>query len=433
MKNALRLICCDEGDFHETVELFVEGVPIGKALVSGYFLPDQTIDIPIFNFPLVNLPASIRLKADHGAVDSGVEFKVETTDQVFVAVGKGEIVLDSYVVEPGSILINVSNLNNGFWSPDVYARFDAGVTRIGNIESVRRREEGGCQARLRIPLRVGDFHQAGLSLEIFSMDRDGALGRIEYRAVDPQSQVGQIAQVAADLRSIYAVQGLRIAAMESSFKRSLAAMETRLETFCEYILSITQDRLAVGDSPGHGVLAVSDVGGFAAETKRFLSEITREGADLPKPADADGVISRFRLQLNSEAFFDGWNYPESGDDGRQFRWMKRTGRISLPCSAHGLFCIVVEIGKVFNGLSPVFSATIDDVQADVQCFALASGFELKITPFGAPDAAVKSDASVLALDCAAWGSPFDDGFGSDRRELSALVWSIEVFTQEATP
>jgi hypothetical protein len=108
--------------------------------------------------------------------------------------------------------------------------------------------------------------------------------------------------------------------------------------------------------------------------------------------------------------------------------MKRVGHIKLPCSADALFCIVVKVGKIFNNLPPTFFAKIDDVQADVQCFALASGFELKITPLVALSA---SGPGVLTLEATAWGSPFDDGFGSDRRELSTLVWSVEVFTNAA--
>jgi hypothetical protein len=428
--NALKLLCCIETECQETVELFVEGVPIGKALVSGHFFPDQTIDIPIDKFPLVSLPTTIRLKAENGIFDSDAELNVETVDQVFVAVGKGEVYLDSYVIEPGSILINVSNINNGFWSPNIYVRFDTGVTRTANVESVRRREEGGCQARLRVPLHINDFHQPGLSLEILSMDRDGALGRIEYRSVDPQRQDGQVARVVADLRSIYAVQAMRIAAIEADFKRSLAAMEARLETFCEYILSITQDRLAAGDVRDLGRLADAGGFGFAAEAKQFLSEIAKESDELRKSA-AQGPVLGVRLLPDAEAYFDGWNYPETGDDGRLFRWMKRVGSVNLPCSVESLFCIVVQIGKIFNNLPPTFFAKIDNVPADVQCFAMASGYELKITPLFPAGAAGAAGSFVLTLECASWGSPIDDQFGTDRRELSALIWSVEAFTNEA--
>jgi hypothetical protein len=220
--------------------------------------------------------------------------------------------------------------------------------------------------------------------------------------------------------------------MESGFNRSLAAMEARLETFCEYILSITHDRLAASNGPERGALTSTDFVGLAAEAKQLLSEIRKESSDLQKPADRQEALNRFPLLPDTEAYIDGWNYPETGNDGRPFRWMKRVGQINLPCSANALFCIVVEIGKIFNNLPPTFFAKIDDVQADVQCFALAAGFELKITPLLAPSDGSASGPSVLTLECAAWGSPFDDGFGSDRRELSALVWAVEVFTNAAT-
>jgi hypothetical protein len=428
VKRAVRLICCEEGDFHETVELFVEGTPIGKTLVSGHFLPDQTIDIPIDRFPFVNLPATIRFKAVQGTFDHRAEISIETIDQVFVAVGKGQVVLDGYVVEPGSIVINISNTTNGFWAPNVFVRFDTGVTRAANVEAIRRREEGGCQARLRVPLRAEDFNQAGLSLEILCMDRDGAVGQIEYRSVDPQSQVGQIARVAADLRSLYAVQALRIAAMESDFKRSLAAMEARLETFCEYILSLTYDRLAAAGGRDTKPPDAADVADFGSEAKRFLSEIKKESADLQTDADARHFTRRLTLLPNSETYFDGWNHLEIANDGRQFRWMQRAGKINLPCSRDALYCVVVKVGKIFSSKPPTLSAKIDRIPANVQYFALASWLELKITPFRDSDKTTGSDQCILTLECDVWGSPFEKGLGSDRRELSVLVWSVEVFT-----
>ena len=426
VKSALRLVCREEGDFHEAVELFVEGTPIGGKLVTGRLTANQTVDVPIDRFPLVSLPTAIRLKAPEGVFDPDAEVGVETADQVALAIGKGEVVLDGYLVEGGAILITLSNVINGFWTPNVFARFDTGATRTAVIDSVRRREEGGCQARLRLPLYVGDFHQAGLSLEIFCADRDGPLGQIEYRRVDPESQVSQVARVAAELRSLHAAQTMRIAAMESDFKHALAAMEARLESFCEYVLSLTHDRLAA--TAGQDRL---DETGVAAEAKLLLAEIGEPGEDARHGETVAAGAKRVFAPIDSDAFGDGWNFPESDADGQPFRWMERAGHIALPCPACALSCVIVDVGTIFTGEPPAFSARIDGLPANVQCFAMASGFQLKITPPPPPDGAAQPEPCALVLESAVWGTPFDRGLGSDRRELSALVRSVEVFIDES--
>jgi hypothetical protein len=433
-------VCCDEGDYDETVELFVEGTPVGGKLVTGHLAADQTIDIPIDRFPLVSLPTTIRLKAAEGTLDPNAEVAIETADQVSFAVGKGEVVLDGYLVEPGSVLISISNVVNGFWTPNVFARFDTGATRVATTESVRRREEGGCQARLRVPLVVGDFHQMGLSFELFCADRDGALAHIEYRRVDPESQFSHVARVAADLRSLHTAQTLHVAAIESDLKQGLAAMESRLETFCEYILALTHDhlaadrdaraaatpddRLAAGrDDRLAGLLAMF---GVASEAKPALSEGARPSAEAQLFGGGEGAPQPVSLPISSECFLAGWHFTETDSDRRTFRWMERTGQIKLPCSPGALICVTVEVGKLFVGETPTFTARINGLQAGLRCLAVASGYELKITPHPSAPGATGGESCVLSLESAAWGTPLNEGLGTDARELSALVRSVQV-------
>ncbi len=157
ISGGVRLLCATAGHVSDTLQVYVEGIMIGEIPVDSDFASGDTIDIPIKRFPRVTLPCRLRYKSESGALSVDNESAIETRSDVYILVGPGEITVDDYLIEAGSLYVMISNATNGCWLPQVYVRFDTGVTRSFTVESIRLRDEGGCSAKLNLPLLSEDF------------------------------------------------------------------------------------------------------------------------------------------------------------------------------------------------------------------------------------------------------------------------------------
>jgi hypothetical protein len=154
----------------------------------------------------------------------------------------------------------------------------------------------------------------------------------------------------------------------------------------------------------------------------IVAEIDKEAKSAPgaKPIQRRHVIS-----ANSDAFFDGWNHLERDAENRYFRWMRDAGSMRLPCSPMNLSSVVIRVGKFYGDKLPHFSATINGIEAQAQCFPIDQGYDVRVFPVDAGDH--EDGDAVLTLVSDVWGCPADVEDSDDKRILSAMVRHAEVF------
>lgn len=422
VSGGIQLLCSNEGHLSDTLQAFVEGILIGQISVDCSFSTGDVIEIPVKRFPLVALPCRLRYKSEVGALPSEGESNICKRSDVYLLVGPGEITMDGYVIEAGSLNLTMSNATNGCWLPQIYARFETGITRNFTVESIRLRDEGGCSAKLRLPLLSEDLHAGGLRIEVSSADREGVFDVIEFRQASVDGLAEQLSRYTSNQESRQANLVIRVNAIERALTRRAEALEQRVDAFFEYLLGIVLDNAArLGHTDGGQARDANDVG---QRWRSFVDEIAPQRTSHATSGETTAP-GAWNIDLTTSNFMDGWNGIEFDANGNPFRWMTRKGYLSIPASESDIDLILVTTGAFYKDLTCPIGATINGRKAHVQMMQLSfSGeHELSISLPPQPLSSGKS-MSVLTLESETWGVPADELMSDDDRELSVMVREV---------
>jgi hypothetical protein len=396
----LRLCCRIECSLQGIVSALVRGITIGEVKVSRTFEVGELLEIPVREFPEIDLPATVRF--DLGDAELSEPLVVGSREDALLISGHAGVVVKDLCLDGGMLKGVFVGGGAGSAVQNAYVRINGSIMRSLDVEQPRSRAEGGFLARFIVALRPGDLTEVGLSIEIFLPGSSAPIGNFAYTRTDPTAELLRIVALEEAVRQADKSMTLQLMMLGDNFERRLALQQERIDAFIEHVISIVLDHAA-------GSSEVTDPATFL-ET---LRSVKLELATSARAVSNAQLVSFASVSLDSAAFAFGWYDMEKNEKG-QYRWMAKSGLIRNPHPTRPITRIEIDVIQVYGAHTPMLRASLGDFELKVSVEQSQSVFLVVLSP--RTESSVTGD--TLSLGSFASGSPASDIGTSDYRTLS---------------
>jgi hypothetical protein len=392
------------------VTALVQGIEVGGRRVLGHFIPGDLLNVPIDYFPDINLPTEIRFAIDDAEI--AAPFAINSSEDVMSILGTGDLRVENFRLDSGLMRGSIINSVNSLQVPNAYIRINGHIVRSAVVEPPRALEEGGSISVFAVPIRLSDFAETGLIVDLHVSGVEHPLANFTYTRSDPVADSRRLIEMDQKIRQLQKSTSLQIEILSDKFDQHLHVQQERIDAFIEYTISLVMSTMS--DTSG-----VPDPAAFITALRQ-AGDSVRENNQVTTRPTAAAVASPAILPLDSSLFAFGWFDHELHENGN-FRWMGQTALIRNPYVSRPVSKVELTINQVYGAHEPMLQAALDD-QGLVTI--LEQRDKLFIVSFAAPEASGAVLGHSLQVESFATGCPAADHGTNDERTLSVAVTGV---------
>ncbi len=428
----LILRCQQDCTVDDVASAHVLGIQVGEQAIQGRFRAGDTIAIPVRYLPLVELPATIRLRSASGCVDEDASLVVKSADAAEQLVGPGEVRVEQFDFNQGMLRGFAVNRVNGLHNPVMFLRINGVFTRQVAVDRPRLLDDGGCSFSFAAQLYLSDFSSNGFQADLHALGQEAPVASFQYLRDRGDSLARQVLELEAKLAQVQQMASLQVATLSADFRQQLGAQQQRIDAFIDYASCLLFDQVASDALAGADAAALEPDPAMRQKINSFrtlIASATPEAgiAAASSPGGGAQPPRALKVGARSSRLNFGW-YDAEGDAQGEFRWMGQSGMVLNPAPNRVLREVTIELRHLFKASKPMLRLFLDTREMEAVVLPGSAPNVSRITIAVPPEDLPREGFQTLRIDSFIAGRPADEEEGGNDQRLLSLAVSEVVFT-----